>query len=110
MPDTLFVRSFSSVARQCSGRCSAILRGYSKVFSQFLEDYAERCIQLAYQCQNKNAERFLRLLAVDLMLAARTQQPQPVKDLAPNSNVSDELAELGRLATAAVKPESASRA
>ena len=106
MPDTLFVCNFSGVARQCSGRCSAILRGCSKVFSQFLENYAERCIQLAYQCQNKNAERFLRLLAVDLMLAARMQQPQSVKDLAPNSNVSDEL---GRLATA-VKPESASRA
>ena len=108
MPDTLFVCNFSGVARQCSGRCSAILRGCSKVFSQFLENYAERCIQLAYQCQNKNAERFLRLLAVDLMLAARMQQPQPVKDLA-TSNVSDELAELGRLATA-LKPESASRA
>jgi hypothetical protein len=80
------------------------------VFSQLLEDYAERCIQLAYQCENKNAERFLRLLAVDLMLAARMQQPQAVKNLAPNSNVADELAELGRLASTAVRPESASRA
>ena len=46
------------------------------MFSQLLEDYAERCIQLAYECQNKSAERFLRLLAVDLMLAARMQQPR----------------------------------
>ena len=80
------------------------------MFSQLLEDYAERCIQLAYQCQNKNAERFLRLLAVDLMLAARMQQPPPLKNLAPGSNVTDELAELGRLAGATIKPESASRA
>jgi hypothetical protein len=80
------------------------------VFSQLLEDYAERCIQLAYQCENKNAERFLRLLAVDLMLAARMQQPRAVKNLAPNSNVADELAELGRLASTTVRPESASRA
>ena len=80
------------------------------MFSQLLEDYAERCIQLAYQCQNKNAERFLRLLAVDLMLAARMQQPPPLKNLAPSGNVTDELAELGRLASATIKPESASRA
>jgi hypothetical protein len=75
-----------------------------------LEGYAERCIQLAYQCQNKNAERFLRLLAVDLMLAARMQQPLAVKNLAPSSNVADEFAELGRLSQAAaakIKPESA---
>ncbi len=83
------------------------------MFPQLLEDYAERCIQLAYECQNKNAERFLRLLAVDLMLAARMQQPLAVKNLTPNGNVADELAELGRLSQAAaakIKPESASKA
>lgn len=41
-----------------------------------LEQQAERCIKLAYQCQNKKAERFLRLLAVDLMLAAQLRRPQ----------------------------------
>lgn len=41
---------------------------------RLLEDSAEQCLKLAYQCRNKNAERFLRLLAVDLMLAAERQQ------------------------------------
>jgi hypothetical protein len=46
----------------------------------FLEQQAERCIKLAYQCQNRNAERFLRLLAVDLMLAAQLRRPlEPAK-------------------------------
>ena len=71
-----------------------------------LERHAERCIQLAYQCQNKNAERFLRLLAVDLMLAAELQRPRGA--------AKDELAELAQLSrTAAVstfKSESASTA
>ena len=79
-----------------------------KVVVGLLEEHAERCIQLAYQCQNKNAERFLRLLAVDLMLAAELRRPRP-------RNFADELAELGRLsreaaAGAELKPESASTA
>jgi hypothetical protein len=41
------------------------------VSSRVLEETAERCIRLAYQCQNKNVERFFRLLAVALMLAAK---------------------------------------
>lgn len=77
------------------------------MFSNFLEDQAQRCIQLAYQCQNKKAERFLRLLAVDLMLAARMQQAHPVKQMSVN-NADDELAELSRLAAEAARPGSAS--
>ncbi len=77
-----------------------------KVVVRLLEEHAERCIQLAYQCQNKNAERFLRLLAVDLMLAAEVRRPRPER-------IADELAELGRLSREAgtgFKPESASTA
>ena len=65
-----------------------------RVFVRLLEEHAERCIQLAYQCRNKNAERFLRLLAVDLMLAAEVRRPR-------RKAVSDELAELSRLSEAA---------
>ncbi len=89
------------------------------MFLHPLEEYAQRCIRLAYECQNKNAERFLRLLAVDLMLAARMQQRRSGNEVvaktavAPASSIADELAELGRLSQAAaakIKPESASRA
>lgn len=77
-----------------------------RVFVRLLEEQAERCIQLAYQCRNKNAERFLRLLAVDLMLAAEVRRPR-------RNAVADEFAELSRLSQAAaggavVKSESAS--
>ena len=79
-----------------------------QVVVRLLEEHAERCIQLAYQCQNKNAERFLRLLAVDLMLAAEVRRPRPQK-------IADELAELGRLSRDAatgggLTPENASTA
>lgn len=82
------------------------------MFSNLLEEQAQRCIQLAYQCENKNAERFLRLLAVDLMLAARmhraTQEPSAPRS--PISTIADELAELGRLAAGTVKPGNVSTA
>jgi hypothetical protein len=102
---------FCSVVLGCSG-------GIKVLFSNLLEEYAQRCIRLAYGCQNKNAERFLRLLAVDLMLAARMQQTRSNNEVvattvAPAINVAAELAELGRLSQAAaakIKPESASRA
>jgi hypothetical protein len=77
-----------------------------KVVARLLDEHAERCIQLAYQCQNKNAERFLRLLAVDLMLAAEVRRQRPEK-------IADELAQLGRLSREAgtgFKPENASTA
>ncbi len=35
-----------------------------------MEQQAERCIALAFQCKNRAAAKFLRKLAVDLMLAA----------------------------------------
>ncbi len=57
-----------------------------RVFVRLLEEQAERCIQLAYQCQNKNAERILRMLAVDLMLAAEEQRirlPELLRDIMP---------------------------
>jgi hypothetical protein len=82
----------------------------SDVFANLLEEQAQRCIQLAYQCENKNAERFLRLLAVDLMLAARMQATaqQTPAVASPVSRLADELAELGRLAAGAIKPGNAS--
>ncbi len=59
-----------------------------------LEQYAERCIQLAYRCQNKNAEKLMRLLAVDLMLEAEVRRPLAIED---------ELADLGRLSQNALR-------
>ena len=41
-----------------------------KVFVRLLEEQAEQALRLAYESQSKTAERFLRLLAVDLALAA----------------------------------------
>jgi hypothetical protein len=41
---------------------------------RLLQKHAERCLELAYRCRNKNAERILRLLATDLLLAAAHQQ------------------------------------
>jgi hypothetical protein len=84
----------------------------SDVFANLLEEQAQRCIQLAYQCENKNTERFLRLLAVDLMLAARMQATaQQVPAVPPPiGSLADELAELGRLAAGAIKPGSVSTA
>jgi hypothetical protein len=41
---------------------------------RLLERHAERCVILARTCQNKRAERFLRMLAVDLMLEAEAEQ------------------------------------
>ena len=84
------------------------ISGAFPVFARFLlEEHAERCIKLAYQCQNKNAERFLRLLAVDLMLAAEQYRPG-------NAAVTNELAELDRLsrmaAASELRSESASTA
>jgi len=66
------------------------------VSSRVLEETAERCIRLAYQCRNKNVERFFRLLAVDLMLAAQQPAPAAPKQFA-QPRFADELAELGRL-------------
>lgn len=66
----------------------------SEVSASLLEEYAERCIQLAYRCQNKNAEKFLRLLAVDLMLEAEVRRPHAIED---------EFAELGRLSQNVIK-------
>jgi hypothetical protein len=45
-----------------------------RVFVRLLEEHAEQALRLAYQSRNKKAERFLRLLAVDLALAAEEQR------------------------------------
>ena len=45
-----------------------------KAVVYLLETQADRCLKLAAQCQNKSAERLLRLLAVDLMLAVEQHQ------------------------------------
>ena len=64
-----------------------------QVSSSLLDQYGERCIKLAYQCQNKNAERFFRLLAV-----------RPRRDSA-----TDEFAELDRLSREAAAPKKFTR-
>jgi hypothetical protein len=77
---------------------------------QLLEQHAERCIQLAYQCRNKKAERFLRQLAVDLALAAEQQRPLQ-REPAPQRAFTDMFSELERLSNAAgykLRTESAS--
>ena len=48
-----------------------------RLWVRLLEEQAERCLSLAYQCQNKDAERIMRLLAVDLMLAAEQHRLNP---------------------------------
>lgn len=53
-----------------------------RVWVRLLEEQAELCLKLAYQSKSKKAERLLRLLAVDLMLAAekkRARLPRPVE-------------------------------
>ena len=45
-----------------------------RVFVRLLEEQAEQALRLAYQSSNKKAERFLRLLAVDLALAAEDRR------------------------------------
>ena len=62
--------------------------------ASLLEEYAERCIRLAFGCQNKNAEKFLRLLAVDLMLEAEVRRPNAIED---------GFAELSRLSKIIIK-------
>ncbi len=100
-PCSEILTQYSLLANVLPG-CSGVVLVFSHLL---LERHAERCIQLAYQCQNKNAERILRLLAVDLMLAAELQRPRAAKD---------ELAELARLSRTATvgtfKSESASTA
>ena len=73
-----------------------------QVSSSLLDQYGERCIKLAYQCQNKNAERFFRLLAVDLMLAAEQHRPR-------RDSATDEFAELDRLSREAAAGQKLTR-
>ena len=42
-----------------------------------LEEQAARCVELAQQFQDKEAERILRMLAVDLLLKANSKSPLP---------------------------------
>ena len=42
-----------------------------------LEEQAERCVELAQQFPDKEAERILRMLAVDLLLKATQNHPLP---------------------------------
>lgn len=50
-----------------------------RVFVRLLEEQAEQALRLAYQSRSKKAERFLRLLAVDLALAAEDQRNRLVE-------------------------------
>jgi hypothetical protein len=56
---------------------------------RLLQQHAERCLELAYRCRSRNAERYLRLLATDLLLAAAQQQ---------RPGETDRFAELRQLA------------
>ena len=60
-----------------------------RVFVRLLEEQAEQALRLAYQSRSKMAERFLRLLAVDLALAAEEQRNRlPEREPAPVSPVN----------------------
>ena len=54
-----------------------------RVFVRLLEEQAEHALRLAYESRNKKAERFLRLLAVDLALAAEEQRTRMVERTTP---------------------------
>ena len=54
-----------------------------RVFVRLLEEQAEQALRLAYQSSNKKAERFLRLLAVDLALAPEEQRNRVRERAAP---------------------------
>jgi len=58
---------------------------------RLLEEQAERCLALAYRCENKRAEKFMRALAVDLALGAEHYRHSPTTTLA------DQLADLSRM-------------
>ena len=45
----------------------------TSMVTQLLEQYAKRCTKSASECSNPKVERVLRLLAMDLMFAARRQ-------------------------------------
>ncbi len=81
-----------------------------------LEEQAEHCVQAAYRTRSSKAERFLRLLAVDLMLTARLHQPAeatpaatqavqpPVRRPASLGDTFDELSRLAASATRTMAP------
>jgi len=62
-----------------------------RVLVRLLEEQAERCLTLAYRCENKRAEQFMRGLAVDLALGAEHYRHSRL------ASVSDQLADLSRL-------------
>jgi hypothetical protein len=83
-----------------------------RVFVRLLEEAADRCLQLSYQSRHEKASRVMRLLAVDLMLAAEQRRHNRVHSAA------EQRAELARLSRSAgngrrqpaVTPESVSTA
>ena len=69
-----------------------------RVLVRLLEETADRCLQLSNESQHAKAARFMRLLAVDLMLAAenrRHNRPTPA---------SEQLVELRKLSRPFGKP------
>jgi hypothetical protein len=56
-----------------------------------IEQYAERCLHLAYQCEDQQARRFLRMLAADLTLEAERRRKHQ------KTAYTSEFAELTRL-------------
>jgi hypothetical protein len=65
------------------------------VSAQLLQEQAERCTKHASECKNPKAERVLRLLALDLIIAARMQgaRTEPAERAGPH----DRLKNLARL-------------
>ena len=63
-----------------------------RVLVRLLEEQAERCLMLAYRCENKRAEKIMRALAVDLALGAEHYRHSRL------TTVTDQLADLSRFA------------
>jgi hypothetical protein len=74
-----------------------------RVIVRLLEETANRCLQLSTESQHEKASRVMRLLAVDLMLAAEQRRHNR------GPGVSEQLAELGLLSRVASKSPAKSR-
>jgi hypothetical protein len=47
-----------------------------RIIARLLEEQAMRCASQIAQCETPEAERFMRLLAVDLLMAAKLERTQ----------------------------------
>jgi hypothetical protein len=82
-----------------------------RVFARVLQEIADRCLQHSNQSRHVPTSRFMRLLAVDLMLAAeqhRNTDPRSIYDQVVE--LRRQAAERQPMAAAAPTPENASTA